>query len=62
MAKKRVKGKTLGGFAQINHDAAGIDVGNAQRWMISDPIGALAHLQPGRAYALSGDKTKAKAA
>jgi hypothetical protein len=28
----------------------------------SDPIGALAHLQLGRAVALSGDKTKAKAA
>jgi eukaryotic-like serine/threonine-protein kinase len=27
-----------------------------------DPIGALAHLQLGRAYAASGDKTKAKAA
>ena len=30
--------------------------------VISDPIGALAHLQSGRAYTLSGDKTKAKAA
>ena len=28
----------------------------------ADPIGALAHLQLGRAFALSGDKTKAKAA
>jgi tetratricopeptide (TPR) repeat protein len=28
----------------------------------SDPIGALAHLQMGRAFALSGDKTKAKTA
>ncbi len=28
----------------------------------SDPIGALAHLQLGRVFALSGDKTKAKAA
>ena len=28
----------------------------------SDPIGALAHLQLGRAYALLGDKTKAKSA
>ena len=27
-----------------------------------DPIGALAHLQIGRAFALSGNKTKAKAA
>jgi tetratricopeptide (TPR) repeat protein len=27
-----------------------------------DPIGALAHLQLGRAFALSGDRTKAKAA
>ena len=30
--------------------------------VISDPIGALAHLQLGRAYALSGDKTKARSA
>src|SRR5437773_10598236 len=28
----------------------------------TDPIGALAHVQLGRAFALSGDKTKAKAA
>jgi eukaryotic-like serine/threonine-protein kinase len=28
----------------------------------ADPIGALAHLQVGRAFALSGDQTKAKAA
>jgi ATP/maltotriose-dependent transcriptional regulator MalT len=30
--------------------------------VVSDPIGALAHLQLGRAYMLSGDKTKAKIA
>jgi DNA-binding winged helix-turn-helix (wHTH) protein len=30
--------------------------------VVSDPIGALAHLQFGRAYTLSGDKTKAKSA
>jgi Tfp pilus assembly protein PilF len=30
--------------------------------VISDPIGAFAHLQLGRAYALSGDKTKARSA
>ena len=30
--------------------------------VISDPIGALAHLQQGRAFALAGDKVKAKAA
>ena len=30
--------------------------------VISDPIGALAHLQLGRAYSLSRDKTKAKSA
>jgi tetratricopeptide (TPR) repeat protein/tRNA A-37 threonylcarbamoyl transferase component Bud32 len=30
--------------------------------VFADPIGALAHLQLGRAYALSGDKTRAKAA
>jgi hypothetical protein len=30
--------------------------------VLSDPIGALAHLQLGRAYALAGDKTKAKSA
>ena len=28
----------------------------------ADPIGALAHLQLGRAFALSGDRIKAKAA
>ena len=28
----------------------------------ADPVGALAHLQLGRAFALSGDKTKAKTA
>ena len=30
--------------------------------VVSDPIGALAHLQLGRAFALSGDKIKAKTA
>ena len=30
--------------------------------VVSDPIGALAHLQLGRAYALSGDQIKAKSA
>jgi len=30
--------------------------------VISDPIGALAHLQLGRAFAMSGDKTKAETA
>jgi hypothetical protein len=30
--------------------------------VVGDPIGALAHLQLGRAFALSGDTTKAKAA
>ena len=30
--------------------------------VIGDPIGALAHLQLGRAFALPGDKTKAKTA
>ena len=30
--------------------------------VVSDPIGALAHLQLGRALVLSGDKTKAKTA
>jgi tetratricopeptide (TPR) repeat protein len=30
--------------------------------VVSDPVGALAHLQLGRAYALSGDKTRAKTA
>jgi hypothetical protein len=30
--------------------------------VISDPVGALARLQVGRAYALSGDKTKAQSA
>ncbi len=30
--------------------------------VVSDPVGALAHLQLGRAFAMSGDKTKAKTA
>jgi len=30
--------------------------------MVSDPVAALAHLQVGRAYALSGDMAKAKSA
>jgi cytochrome c-type biogenesis protein CcmH/NrfG len=30
--------------------------------VVSDPIGALAHLQLGRAYAMQGDIAKAKAA
>ena len=30
--------------------------------VLADPIGALAHLQQGRAFAMSGDKPKAKAA
>jgi hypothetical protein len=30
--------------------------------VICDPVGALAHVQLGRAFALSGDHTKAKAA
>jgi tetratricopeptide (TPR) repeat protein len=30
--------------------------------VVSDPIGALAHLQLGRAFVMSGDKTRAKAA
>ena len=30
--------------------------------VISDPVGALAHLQLGRAYAMAGDAAKAKAA
>jgi hypothetical protein len=30
--------------------------------VLGDPVGALAHLQLGRAFALSGDKTKAKTA
>ena len=30
--------------------------------VVSDPIGALAHLQLGRAYALSGDRSKARSA
>jgi eukaryotic-like serine/threonine-protein kinase len=30
--------------------------------VLSDPIGALAHLQLGRAYALSGDRSKARSA
>jgi Tfp pilus assembly protein PilF len=30
--------------------------------VVCDPIGALAHLQLGRAYAVAGDKTKARSA
>ena len=30
--------------------------------VLADPIGALAHLQLGRAYVISGDATKAKSA
>ncbi|HWT81198.1 MAG TPA: hypothetical protein VN648_20595, partial [Candidatus Methylomirabilis sp.] len=30
--------------------------------VLADPVGALARLQLGRAYTLSGDETKAKAA
>lgn len=30
--------------------------------VMCDPVGALAHVQLGRAYALSGDKTKARSA
>ena len=30
--------------------------------MLNEPIGALAHLQIGRAYAMQGDTAKAKAA
>ena len=48
----------------------GIDLGTANTLVhvrnrgivISDPIGALAHLQLGRAFAMSGDKTRAKTA
>jgi eukaryotic-like serine/threonine-protein kinase len=34
----------------------------ARRERLSEPIGALAHLQIGRAYAMQGDTAKAKAA
>ena len=34
----------------------------ARTIVVSDPIGALAHLQLGRAFMLSGDKVKAKSA
>ena len=30
--------------------------------MVGDPVGVLAHLQLGRAYAMQGDNTKAKTA
>lgn len=33
MGKARDRRRTLDGFAEINHDAAGIDVGNAQHWV-----------------------------
>src|ERR1700731_1360989 len=38
MAKARDRRRTLDGFAEINHDAAGIDVGNAQHW-VAGPAG-----------------------
>jgi hypothetical protein len=33
MAITRGKVRTMRGFAEINRDAAGIDVGNAQHWV-----------------------------
>jgi hypothetical protein len=46
------------------HDAATEfqKVLNHRGIVLADPIGALAHLQLGRAYAVSGDMTKAKSA
>jgi hypothetical protein len=38
MAKARGRRRALDGFAQINHDAAGIDVGNAEHW-VAVPFG-----------------------
>jgi hypothetical protein len=35
MAQMKGKVKTVHGFAETNHDAAGIDVGNAQHWVSS---------------------------
>jgi hypothetical protein len=46
------KGQEAGAEFQKIHDHRGI--------VVNSPIGALAHLGLGRAYALSGDKTKAK--
>ena len=48
------KGAEAGGEFQKILDHRGI--------VLSDPIGALAHLQLGRAYALSGDKINARSA
>jgi hypothetical protein len=48
------KGKEAGAEFQKIHDHRGV--------VVNSPIGALAHLGLGRAYALSGDKTKAKSA
>jgi DNA-binding winged helix-turn-helix (wHTH) protein/tetratricopeptide (TPR) repeat protein len=48
------KGKEAAAEFQKIHDHSGI--------VVNSPIGALAHLGLGRAYALSGDKTKAKSA
>jgi DNA-binding winged helix-turn-helix (wHTH) protein/tetratricopeptide (TPR) repeat protein len=48
------KGKEAAAEFQKIHDHSGI--------VVNAPIGALAHLGLGRAYALSGDKTKAKSA
>ena len=47
-------GKEAGAEFQKNPRSSGV--------VVNSPIGALAHLGLGRAYALSGDKTKAKSA
>ena len=48
------KGNEAAAEFQKIHDHPGI--------VVNSPIGALAHLGLGRAYALSGDKTRAKSA
>ena len=40
MAEARDRRRTLDGFAEINHDAAGIDVGNAEHW-VAVPAGGV---------------------
>jgi len=58
-----VRGEALMAVKQYSEAAAEFQKILEHRAIVgADPIGALAHLQLGRAFVLSGDKTKAKAA
>jgi hypothetical protein len=58
-----VRGEALIGAHRYAEAAAEFQKVLDHRGIVAlDPIGALAHLQLGRAFALSGDKTKAKTA